>query len=347
MGVEPALSRTALLGALSASYGLTLDRAQFLPAGTAPAYRVEGPSGRFFVKVVPCTGYGAALLGRLEAEVPLLRALKQHGVLERVPQVVPTRGGGAYTRLGDLVLFVYGWIDGAPLEADWTNALPELAPLLGSLHASSPAIAAAVPELPVPPEDFELPFEGAWLQDWADLENVGRRARPGVRALRGLLLPHADALARLLAAARSFGRVARAREAPFVLCHTDAHGGNVLRDAAGALWIIDWETARLAPPEHDLWMLGERLPEVLGVYERALGRAAGLEPDLLGFYVTRRALEDLAMDVHHILHENTREEEDAANLDLIERVMLPAAQRAETDVDQLCRALERRSARKR
>lgn len=345
MGVEPALAHADLLEVLAASYGLTLGTVQFLSAGTAPAYRAEGPSGRFFVKVVPSTGYGTALLERLTAEAPLLRALRRRSVLPRVPRVVSTRGGDDFTHFDNLVLFVYDWIDGVPLGATWADALPELAALVGHLHAASPLLAEAVPRLPVPPEDFELPFEQGWLRDWGHLESLQRGARPGVHALRDLLLPHADELERLLDRAHAFQRTARKRKTTFALCHTDAHGGNVMRDSAGALWLIDWETARLAPPEHDLWMLHDRLPDVLGAYERTLGRTPVLDPDLLGFYVARRALEDLAMDVHSILHENTRNEEDAANLGLIEHFMLPAVRQAEADVARLCRALERWEAR--
>ena len=153
-------------------------------------------------------------------------------------------------------------------------------------------------------------------------------------------MPHADDLERLLDAARSFQRAAREREVTFVLCHTDAPGGNVMRGAAGKLWIIDWETARLAPPEHDLWMLHARLPAVLSAYEAALGHPISLDLDLLGFYFYRRVLEDLAVDVNMILHENTRGEEDKANLDVLERFILPAAKGVGEDFARLGRALE-------
>lgn len=313
---------------------------EFLAVGTAPAYRAEGPSGRFFVKVVPSTEYGAAMLRRVTAEVPLLRALRQHDILQRVPRVIPINDSADLKKFGDYFLLVYEWLNATNVESDWTNTLPDLAALLGRLHAASHIITEAVPEFPVPPEDFGLPFEPQWLDNWQHLRSLRPNARPGVRALYDLLMPYADDLERLLEAARSFQQAARARETAFVVCHTDAHGGNVMRGAAGELWIIDWETARLAPPEHDLWMLHARLPAVLSTYEAAFGRSVSLDLDLLGFYFYRRVLEDLAMDVNMILNENTRDEEDKANLDVLERFILPAAAQVEEEFARLSRALE-------
>lgn len=248
MSVEPALGHAALLGALRADYGLSLDTLTFIPGGTVPAYRAEGEGGRYFVKVLPDTGSGREMAGRVAAEVPLLRALREGGVLPRVPRPVPTLGGADLSRVEAHPLVVYGWIEAENLSQGWEAALGDLAPLLGRLHAGAGEITARVSRWPVPPEEFALPF-GAGL--FADLERLRTRrsaTRPGVHALRDLVLPREEEVRRLLARAREFQVAARTRSLEFVPCHTDAHGGNVMRDRANDLWIIDWETARLAPP---------------------------------------------------------------------------------------------------
>lgn len=339
MSAEPALDHAALLRVLGSDYGLELDMVTFLPEGTAPAYRAEGRDGRYFVKVLPGTAYGAELRERVAAEVPLLGALRQLDLLPRVPRPVLTRSGTELSRVEDYSLVVHEWIEGDNLGSGWTGALGELTPLLGRLHAGTGAITAAVPRLPVPPEDFSLPFEEGLRRDLALLRGSLPDARPGVLALRDLLLPSGSVLERLLAQARSFQAAALARPRPFALCHTDAHGGNVMRDPSGELWIIDWETARLAPPEHDLWMLHERLPEILPAYEAAVGRSVDLDPDVLGFYFCRRALEDVALDVTMILHQNTRPEQDEANLTVLERYILPSVARTEGELEALMAAL--------
>lgn len=267
MSAEPPLDHAAILGVLRSAYGLDAETVTFIPEGTAHAYRAEGPGGCLFVKVLPQTPSGRVMAGRVAAEVPLLRALREGGVLTRVPRPVPTLTGADLAEVEGFPLIVFEWIEGTTLGAGWEAALDDLAPLLGRLHGGTAEVMRQVSRLPVPPEDFDLPFESGFLEDLRVLRAVARDARPGVHALADLVLPREDEVQRLLERARSFQRVARARSRPFAVCHTDAHGGNVMREASGRLWIIDWETARLAPPEHDLWMLGARLAEMLPAYE--------------------------------------------------------------------------------
>jgi spectinomycin phosphotransferase len=42
----------------------------------------------------------------------------------------------------------------------------------------------------------------------------------------------------------------------YVLCHSDIHAGNILMEATGALYIVDWDNPILAPKERDLMSIG-------------------------------------------------------------------------------------------
>jgi spectinomycin phosphotransferase len=55
--------------------------------------------------------------------------------------------------------------------------------------------------------------------------------------------------------------------------HGEPHPGNVVRTADG-LVLVDWETARLAEPERDLWLLAARTDrDVVEAYTELSGRA--------------------------------------------------------------------------
>lgn len=323
MPPEPPLEHQRILAALSLNYGLDVSHLTYLNVGTAHAYRAEGAAGHYFVKLLPNNTYGQEMLQRVKAELPLLNALREQNVLPRVPEVLPTLTGDGLTWIDGFALLVYHWIDAQNVEGNWENFLPELLPLLGRLHAGTPRLLPAVPRLPMPPEDFAFPFQSQFNLDLQVLWRARHHERMGVRDLHNLLFPYREQLDSLLVQAAEFQALARQQEHDFVVCHTDAHGWNVMRDQAGQLWIIDWETARLAPPEHDLWMMAAHLPELLPSYEATLGRRLNLSLHTLSFYLCRRVLEDLAMDVNLILHANTRPEQDTANLNIIEKYILP------------------------
>ncbi|WP_165795303.1 aminoglycoside phosphotransferase family protein [Deinococcus koreensis] len=335
MSTEPPLSHAALLERTRSAFGLDARSLTFIPDGTAPAYRVDGPSGRAFLKVLPDTPFGRETTARASAEVPLLNVLRGAAILPRVNRPIPARDGGFMANLDGHAVFAYDCIDAANLSGEWDAYGHEVAGLLGRLHAGTATITAAAPHLPVAPEDFGLPFETALQSDLQHLTQTPHDTRPGVQALRELLRPHIAAIEGLLERARRFQAAARSHPAPLVVCHTDAHGGNVMKDAAGELWIVDWETARLAPPEHDLWMLHAQLPEVLPAYRDGLGRAFTPNPDLLGFYLCRRPLEDLAVDIGWVLRENTRPDQDEHALEMMTRYSLPALLSAEADLERL------------
>lgn len=324
MSAPPDLDPAALVDVARSAFGLDVSAVTFLPDGTAHAFRAEGPGGRFFLKVMPASPYGERVTARALAEVPLLRALRSTGVLPRVPQPLRALDGRWVAVLGGFRVFAYGWIEAVNTSETWEAALPELAMLLGRLHGASAGLRREVPALPMPPEDFALPFEAELRDAIRTLPHVGPDDRPERLALRDLLVPHLDTLARVLDAAAVLAGALRERRPSPVVCHTDAHGGNVMRDTAGALWIIDWETARLAPPEHDLWMLGKALPACLPAYARGLGRPFTPDADLQNFYTLRRPLEDLAEDVRWLRHEHPAPDVAAHSLRIIGHYVLPA-----------------------
>ncbi|GMA13910.1 aminoglycoside phosphotransferase family protein [Deinococcus metallilatus] len=322
MSREPLIPHALILRVLDEQYSLDLNRLSYLDAGTAHAYRAEGPHGTYFLKLVPGGEYGQEMLERVRAEVPLLLALREE-TLERVPRPLFTRSGGDLAWVEGHPMLLYEWIEARNLGLEWQAALPGLAPLLGRLHGATERIMARIEQLPTPPEEFAFPFAEQLTRNLRHLQALPAGSRAGMAKLRQVLTPHLGRIEGLLDEAGRYQAATRTRPVPFAVCHTDAHGGNVMRDEDGRLWLIDWETARLAPPEHDLWMLGSHLKDVLPAYETALGRPAGLHFGTLAFYVCRRVLEDLAVDVQMILHEHTRPEEDAHTLSTLREYVLP------------------------
>jgi spectinomycin phosphotransferase len=310
MPIEIPIDDNALLEHVRSHYDLDVIRLEYLNAGMVSAYRMTGSGGTFFLKLFPNTPYGHEAASRLEGEHSLLLALRESKVLKRIPMPVGALGGGTISSFQGLPFAVYRFIEGHTVWETWQDLLVGIADILGRLHAGSPQLLARDLKFPIPEEDFEFPFETRLLEELRALQLADSASCPGVLALRDLLLPRRDELLKLLNQAKAFQRLARGRPRNFVVAHADLHGGNLLLDPTGQLWALDWETARVAPAEHDLWMFHSRFNDFVPAYERALGRRCEMDFDLLGFYFYRRNLEDLAMNVQQIMDGGRSDEQD-------------------------------------
>ena len=141
----------------------------------------------------------------------------------------------------------------------------------------------------IPPEAECLPFERRFDAEWIDFE-------------LGLFLEQVPASSPREALERELSALARAiAELPTCLCHRDYQSHNLLIDPAGALRVIDYQDALLAPAELDLCALlfdsyieiadAER-SALLERYGAARGRA--VEPGPLAMLVVQRKCKDLS-----------------------------------------------------
>jgi aminoglycoside phosphotransferase (APT) family kinase protein len=79
-----------------------------------------------------------------------------------------------------------------------------------------------------------------------------------------------------------------------VLTHGEPHPGNTIRTDVG-LVLVDWDTARRAPPERDLWMLGDDAASA-AAYEAATGRP--VLSDAMELYRLSWDLAEIGIYVH-------------------------------------------------
>jgi spectinomycin phosphotransferase len=163
--------------------------------------------------------------------------------------------------------------------------------LLGRLHAASRRVG---PDLPGH-EDFALPGRDALEEALARLDvpwDGGPFAEPARELLRTCARSVGD---RLLDYDRG-ARILRQGASSWVVTHGEPHSANVLREPGGALRLVDWDTALVAPRERDLWMV---LDEALTGWDEYRAAAGDIELDeqAIELYRRRWELADIAIFV--------------------------------------------------
>lgn len=210
------------------------------------------------------------------------------------------------------------WTDGRQVLKVWDDGLPASLAVLGDLDlpvaaplataevagwgvavfpfirgreataADAPALARAMrcmhdhPRVDLP----RLPIEETWC-----IETMrGLLDHPWIRGRRAEVEAQLDRLESVIERARATPR-------PAVICHCDFGGHNALidNDTGEVVAILDWDYARLAPREHDLWAAFEE-PDPL-LYLDAYGRDIDLDPTHLEYALLARGLRDAAARV--------------------------------------------------
>lgn len=309
MRYEPAVDRGRLIEAVRDAYGVPAQDLAFVPEGfVAACYVVDGADGsRFFLKFWPHLRVGQAAAERLHGSLLLTRALYDRGLVPNVSYPLPTRDGALWAEISGSPFAMFPLLPGRAPPARLPPALwEEFARVVAAIHRATPALADVLP----PRETFAIPNEAELGRCLTVVERIGSGERPGLRALRRLMLPRqADVLAQYGRLRRLQG-VVRRLDGPFVLCHTDLGGNNMLVDDEGRLSVLDWDDAIVAPPEYDLWSaLGEDLVPILSAYRRA-GGAHPLHIEHCEFYLLRRYLGDMTARLERILDDGHDENED-------------------------------------
>lgn len=309
MKYEPRVDRPRLVETVREVYGLPAEALTFVPVGFATACYVLHCAGdeRFFLKLWPDTDTARWGAARLPVTLPLVRTLHERTLVPRAPYPIPTRNGALSARLMGMPFAIFPFLPGSGAPEVLPAALQdELARTVAAIHASTAALDGLLP----PGERFEVEYEPDLRRSLAAVERIRPSERPGLRALRDLILPRREEIAGQLARLHSLRRAVRRLDGPLVLCHTDLGGDNLLVDEDGRLSVLDWDGATVAPPEHDLQSgLGGDFPRFLTVYQGA-GGARPLHVDHFAFYLLRRYLADLTARLVRILEEETTAEED-------------------------------------
>ncbi len=244
---KPAIADATLLAAVRDRYGLSATGIEFLALGydiNAGVYRITTTAADYFLKVKTGAIYPPAVI------VP--RSLYDRG-LRQIVTPLPARDGSLITTVEQFNLILYPYIE--------HHTASEIG-LTDDQWREFGAIVRQIHDTPLP-QTVTLDREAfAPSADWRRIAHATHaRIRhetytdPEQIALAEAWRTHYDAITELLRRADAYGQHLRERDLPHVLCHADLHTGNLLIDAQGQLFVVDWDQPVVAPKERDLMFI--------------------------------------------------------------------------------------------
>jgi spectinomycin phosphotransferase/16S rRNA (guanine(1405)-N(7))-methyltransferase len=313
------LTEQDLAATLRRQWGIAATGIEYRPVGFGSHHWevVDGDGTRWFVTVDDlATGPHAVdepaevAFTRLHASLRVARALRDAG-RDMVVAPVSTVDDEPLARLGRrYAVAAYPFVEGDSFA--WGDYAPghreALLGLVLAVHSAPEHVRRHAMT-----DDFQVPHRDELEASLAAPDAFPDRG-PHSRPTAALLAEHADPVRVLLARYDALVAGARTRPARSVLTHGEPHPGNTLRTAGG--WrLIDWDTALLAPPERDLWLVDPGDGSML----RRYADATGVTPDqsMVDLYRLRWDLADLAVAVSRFRAPHTGTADDDTSWDVL------------------------------
>ena len=289
---------------LAREYRIFPDRLTgMIPGWAAQAYRVQAGDKLFFLKAFDKSRPSSrAWMEAIDRYMPAVVWLSENTNLGgRMSRPLLTRDGQYKCEDDAYVYVLFEYIDGvAPRDTPLTRAQRRaLAQIMADLHC------IALEDFPLPTEGivetFDVPFHDSLLL----------KLQEG-----GYASTYNDLITDRLHELRELSREVSTLGLPFVLCHTDVHGWNLIQ--SGRLVLIDWEGLKFSPAEADLFSfaheryLCQHWDEFWAIYGKARP-GCRVNETAMRFFRLRRRLEDIDDFLNRLFYDNLsgREREDA------------------------------------
>jgi len=286
-------SSVQIIDCLHIHYSIVVTKLTLLPLGAdmhASVYKAETNDGlSYFVKLK--RGH------RYDMSVAILALLQASGIKQIIPSI-KTINGELTQHINDFTLTVYPFVDGQNgfcynlSDDQWVT----LGKVLRKVH-----------EFDVPPSIKDRIRKETYSPKWREAVRLLDAHIDGnltgdktALELQAFMKAHRPVIHRLVDRAESLSQKVQEQLPEFVLCHSDIHGGNVLIDQSGSIFIVDWDDPIMAPKERDLMFIGGGVANVWNnpheeeFFYKGYGKTK-INGLILAYYRHERIVEDIAV----------------------------------------------------
>jgi spectinomycin phosphotransferase len=318
---KPDLPDEIIMACLQAEYALKVVQVNFLPVGwqyTAVYRAVAADHAPYFVKLIRGVFD--------EGAVTVPKFLNDHGIAHIIAPLA-TKTGQLWASLDDFKLILYPFVQGHNgFQVELSDSqLVNFGRAVKGIHTAiiPPALLRSIQQETYSPKwraSVKTFLERVELD--ASGDSIAAESASFLKARRGEILDLVTRTGRLAEALQ-------ARSPAFVLCHSDLHAGNLLIDAGGAFYIVDWDNPVLAPKERDLMFIGggfmgggHNAQKEEALFYRGYGQTQ-IDSIALAYYRYARIIEDIAVDCEIIFLTNQSEADRAKALKSLKSNFLP------------------------
>jgi spectinomycin phosphotransferase len=296
-GKESSISERRIMACLKNNYGIKAQELTLLDFGAdinASIYRAQAANDLYFVKLKR---------GHHHDISAVIHELLHDAGIQQIIPIIKTTCGQLNQPLDDSTLSVFPFIEGQDgfnrhlTDDQWFK----LGKVLRQVHSLDvPASIQAMIR-------WET-YSPKWRQAVRALYPLMESEPKGDRVVIDLwtfMKQHSAVIHRLVDRAECLAEQVQALSPPFVLCHSDIHGGNVLIENDG-FYIVDWDEPIMAPRERDLMFIGGGVgnvwnkPQEEDLFYKGYGPVE-VNQTILAYYRHERILEDIAIYAQELL----------------------------------------------
>jgi|GEM_PF-3509977 len=256
----------------------------------------------------------------LEGTLSLASRLYERGI-SSIPYPIQASNGNLEIKYGKYAIIVTNFIEGK--NPKFSPAITKkFAQLIAKIHQVD------VRNINLPVEPFDTSYANKLREQIKTLEEK-RRLNKQMAKLKGLLLPRKNLLLNQLKKLDGFCNKSKNKKKKLVITHGDLILDNLLIDRKKNIFIVDWDTARLAPVERDVWFFtGTYGATFLQSYKK-FNPPIKIDIDLISFYMYKRYIEDMVYWADQILLGEVDSKQAESNLEGIKICCLEAYKKIE------------------
>ncbi|NIK76459.1 hypothetical protein FHS15_001584 [Paenibacillus castaneae] len=313
------IDESILMMQLTKEYGVHIVNLCFIPFGdSAYSYQVNGLSGeRFYLKLFDHENdsHRRGII-RLSYYLPLTWSIYHQGLFQNLTYPIKTLTDEFIVRFSDCTFVLFHFIEGQTLA----SAYPFSNKILKKIGISVAQIQQLTPYIDrsmLPIETYDVSFVPELEKCLSLLENTKTFNDYIQQSLKEKILTKKRHILVMINLIHELKGIAMADPKEWVLCHGDLWGGNMILQE-NEMYLIDWESVLIAPPELDLvGYIGEEFNVFFSAYEQQLGKSVTINLDVLRFYAYRHHLRNLTNWLMNILYRNLAKSQKENDLDMI------------------------------